>query len=172
MHESGVNLNGIDEPWADYSISEYGRLACAQKELASADVLIGHSVGAIAALSVVQKLPIRRLLLCSPSALFAEDIAELTDSSAADFLGEKRYNELSRLSSYKLAEEVNQLGHDTVITIGSKEYHRNLNLVQRAKQLSESIHSSRFIEISGAEHSIRDDVYASEISRIVTTICE
>jgi pimeloyl-ACP methyl ester carboxylesterase len=99
MQKNRVYLDGVREAWDEYSVRDYGRLACLQIERSEHfNVLIGHSVGAIAALAVIEDMPVKHLLLCSPSALFSEDITGSHDPAITKFIGSRRLEELSKFS--------------------------------------------------------------------------
>ena len=173
MEEQSIELHGVSSTWGNYGIAEYGHLACSQIEKKSnIDVVIGHSLGAIALLSVVKELRTSHVIMCSPSALFMEDIMDEFNAPAAQFLGKKRYDELSSISSKRIAQEMGSLNIQSVVTVGSLEYERNINLVLRAQQLAQDSPSKAYVEIEGAEHSIRESTYAAALSRIVSNIDE
>ncbi len=122
MTEHGILLNGVTDGWGEHGVQSFGRLAIEQHQYSEYDgVLIGHSLGALAALSVVGAMPVRHLVLCSPSALFAEDIRSDLDPVVSRRLGEKRIQELADFSAVDAVSSVNQLRIPTTILFGERE---------------------------------------------------
>lgn len=170
MHDLGVRLDGVKQPWGDYGLREYGRVASSQMKRASVDVLIGHSVGAIVALMAVEGMPVHDLMLCSPSALFAEDLATAPDPTATELLGQRRMSELSNFSAEQAATRINRLGLPVKIAIGSFEHQLHPRLVARAVQLASDITTAELVEIPGAKHSIRSNPYARVVAQLTAAM--
>lgn len=171
MKLSGVHLDGVSQPWGEYGINEYGRLACDEmQEITDVDILIGHSVGAIAALAAAEQAPVRHLILCSPSALFAEDSVNLNGDTIDEFIGQGRKKELSEFSSKEAVRMINMLALPTTVTFGSLEEEVNPRLTARAQQLARDITTSELVVINGAEHSIRHGIYAHELARLTSNM--
>ncbi len=171
MLQHDISVAGMVDAWQDYGIREYGQLANAQiEQLQTVDVIIGHSLGAIAALASIEDAGVDNLFLCSPSALFAEDADMLKRPETISFIGRKRVDELSQIDTEQTANKVSSLGIYTTVTYGSNEKILNPALVHRAHALSDKMVSSQILEINGAGHSIRDGIYARTIARLIEKI--
>ena len=173
MVEHDVILRGVDDGWSDHSVRSFGECAVERYRSYEHDgILIGHSLGALAALSVVDAMPVRHLILCSPSALFSEDIRSNPDSSASQRIGEKRVQELSRFSAANAVLSVNRLGIPTTVTFGESERELHPQLVARSRKLAAGIVGAKLVEVAGAAHFIGENPYAFELARVVGNIAK
>jgi pimeloyl-ACP methyl ester carboxylesterase len=170
MAQHDILLNSIADGWNEDGIHRYGERAVEQHQYFKYDgILIGHSLGALAALSVIDQMPVRHLILCSPSALFAEDIPHNLDPLVNRRLGARRVQELTRFSALKAVSSVNELRIPTTILFGEKERELHPLLVARSRKLAAQIARATLIEVANAEHSIHEIGYASELARVVKT---
>jgi pimeloyl-ACP methyl ester carboxylesterase len=166
-----ILLNGITDGWGEHSVQNFGQLAVEQSKRSKYDgILIGHSLGALAALSVVDQMPVRHLVLCSPSALFSEDIQINLDPVLAKRIGEKRVEELAGFSAAGAVSSLNRLNIPTTILFGSKERELHPNLVARSNRLAAEIVCSELIEVPGAAHFIGSNPYGTDLARIISRI--
>ena len=112
----------------------------------------------------------QHLILCSPSALFAEDIRSHVDPLIRQRIGEKRIHELTTFSAAEAVSSVNRLGIPTTILFGEKERELHPQLVARSGKLAARIAGATLVEVTGAAHSIGERPYALELARIVSDI--
>lgn len=170
MTNHGITLYGVQNAWGDHGVNEYGLLAAEQiKNIPYEGLIIAHSLGAIAALKVIERIEVRHLVLCSTSSLFAEDILESGAHDIVKVVGRSIVDELSDFSANQATEMVNRLGIKTTVVFGEKEHASNPMLVKRNQQLASSINDAELITIPSATHKMRENPYATEISRIVAT---
>lgn len=168
MTAHDVILNGVADGWREHSVRRFGQYAVEQSRAGKYDgILIGHSLGALAALSVVDAMPVRHLVLCSPSALFSEDISTNVNPATIQRIGEKRAHELMGFSANEAASSVSQLGIPTTVLFGEKERKLYPQLVARSEQLAATIVGAELVEIAGAAHFIGENPYAYELARVV-----
>ena len=166
-----VLLEGVIDGWGEHSVHKFGQLAVEQSKRSMYDgILIGHSLGALAALSVIDQMSVRHLVLCSPSALFSEDIHTNIDPILAQRIGEKRVQELASFSAASAISSINHLDISTTILFGEKERELHPNLVARSTQLASEIGCVELFEVPGAAHFIGANPYASELARIISRI--
>lgn len=171
MMGQGILLHGVTDGWGENSVQGFGQRAVEQSRQCEFDgILIGHSLGALAALSVVDAISLRHLVLCSPSALFSEDIEANLNPEIAERIGKKRVQELSGFSAAKATSLVNRMAIPTTVMFGEKERERNPSLVARCGQLAAGIIGAELIEVTGAGHSIGDNPYADDVARVVGDI--
>lgn len=171
MAKHDVELHGVVDGWEDHGIRSFGRCAIEQNRYYEYDgILIGHSLGALAALSVVDAMPVQHLVLCSPSALFSEDIYSNLDPSVANRIGKKRVKELSSFSVADAVSSVNRLGIPTTILFGERERELHPQLVARCGNLAARIAGATLQEVAGAEHSIGEIPYALVLAQVVSNI--
>lgn len=173
MVERGVELHGVEDGWGDHGVRSFGECAVEGHVYHDYDgILIGHSLGALAALSVVEAMPIRHLILCSPSALFGEDIRLNPNPSLNQRIGEQRVQELSGFLAADVVSSVNRLGIPTTVTFGERERELYPQLVDRSHKLAAGILGAKLVEVVGAAHSIGENPYASELARVVDNIAK
>lgn len=171
MAEHDIQLHGVTNGWQNHGIQSFGRCAIEQLRKNKYDgILIGHSLGALAALSVVDAMPMRHLILCSPSALFSEDINSNLDPAVCSRIGEKRLKELSNFSAADAVSSVNRLRIPTTILFGERERELHPRLVARSGELAAQIEGATLLEVIGAEHSVGENPYALELARIVSNV--
>lgn len=171
MAAHDVLLNGVANGCEEHSVRGFGQRAAEQSQRCEYDgILIGHSLGALAALSIVDKMPMRHLVLCSPSALFSEDIATGLDHTVSQRIGEKRMHELTGFSAFGAAALVSQLRISTTVLFGEKERELHPHLVARSEQLATTIVGAELIEVAGAAHFMGENPYAGELARVVSSI--
>ncbi len=171
MAAQGALLSGVTSGWGEQSVQDFGQRALEQLQHCEYNgILIGHSLGALAALSIVDQIPLRHLVLCSPSALFSEDINTNLDPALAQRIGQKRVQELKFFSALDASSLVNDLRIPTTILFGEKECELHPYLVARCGQLASVIANAELIEVAGAAHFIGEQPYANELARVVGRI--
>lgn len=171
MFTQGISLRGVKNSWGEHNVQDFGLLAIEQfRQYEHDGVLIGHSLGALAALKVIDIAPVQHLVLCSTSALFAEDIRENVNPAVAGRIGHARVQELSEFSAEDAVGVVNGLDIPTTVMFGENEHETNPYLVARCSQLATDIINAELIEVTGAGHTIGCDPYASELARVVSDI--
>lgn len=171
MAEHDVLLYGVAEGWSEHGVQSFGeRVIELQKDHKYDGVIIGHSLGAMVALSVVGAIPIQHLVLCSPSALFAEDIRFNFDHSVSHRIGEKRMQELASFSAAEAVSHVNRLGIPTTVLFGERERQLHPQVVARSGKLATRISGAKLVEVAGAAHFIGENPYALELARVVGNI--
>jgi pimeloyl-ACP methyl ester carboxylesterase len=171
MAEHDVLLYGVTNGWNEHGVRSFGGRAIEQHRYYKYDgILIGHSLGALAALSVVDAMPVRHLILCSPSALFAEDIRSNLNPLVSRRIGEKRVQELASFSAAEAVSSVNRLGIPTTVLFGERERELHPQLVARSGKLAARIAGATLVEVAGAAHFIGENPYALELARVVSNI--
>lgn len=171
MAEHDVLLHGVAEGWNGHGVRSLGERAIEEHRNYEYDgILIGHSLGALAALSVVDATPLRHLVLCSPSALFAEDIHSNFDPVVGLRIGEERVRELTSFSAAEAVSSVNRLGIPTTVLFGERERELHPQVVARSGKLAARIGGATLLEVAGAAHFIGENPYARELARVVGNI--
>ncbi len=171
MLAQDIKLYGVTENWRGHSLLSFGELAVEQAQLCQYDgVLIAHSLGALAALRVIDKIKPRYLVLCSPSALFSEDIKTNNNPELYQRIGERLMTELKNFSAMDAVSEVNDRRVSTTILYGEKERNLYPDLVVRCQNLATDIIDAELIEVRGAAHFIGEEPYSSELAQVVSDI--
>lgn len=167
MSRHGIALYGVNESWRGHSLRSFGELAVEQSQNHQYDgIMIAHSLGALAALKVVDKMQVRHLILCSPSALFSEDIQTIENPELYQRIGESLMRELKDFSAVDAVTAVNAQGVPTTILFGERERELHPDLVARCHNLAVEIDDAELIEVSGAAHFIGEEPYSSELARV------
>lgn len=171
MTEHDVSLHGVAEGWSEHGVRGLGERALEECQDYEYDgILIGHSLGALAALSVIDAMPARHLILCSPSALFAEDIRDNFDPVVGRRIGEKRMQELASFSATEAVASVNRLGIPTTVLFGERERDLHPQVVARSSEFAVRIVGATLVEVRGAAHFVGENPYARELARVVSNI--
>jgi pimeloyl-ACP methyl ester carboxylesterase len=171
MAENDVHLYGVPEGWNGHGVRSFGERAIERHRYNEYDgILIGHSLGALAALSVIDAMPVRHLILCSPSALFAEDIRDNFDPIVGRRIGEKRVQELASFSAADAVASVNRLDIPTTVLFGERERELHPQVVARSGKLAARIAGATLVEVAGAAHFIGEKPYALELARVVGNV--
>jgi pimeloyl-ACP methyl ester carboxylesterase len=171
MAEHDVLLYGVPEGWSEHSVRSFGERVIEEHRYHTYDgILIGHSLGALAALSAVDAMHVRHLVLCSPSALFAEDVRSNLNPLVSRRIGEKRVQELADFSAAEAVSSVNRLGIPTTVLFGERERELHPQLVARSGKLAARIAGATLVEVAGAAHFIGENPYALELARVVGNI--
>lgn len=171
MAEHDVELYGVPEGWNGHGVRSLGQRVIELHQDHEYDgILIGHSLGALAVLSAVDAMPVRHLVLCSPSALFAEDIRSNLDPAVSRRIGEERVRELASFSAAEAVSSVNRLGIPTTVLFGERERELHPQVVARSGKLAAGIVGATLLEVAGAAHFIGEHPYAIEIAQVVDGI--
>lgn len=171
MVEQDIQLYGVAGGWSEHGVQSFGRCAVEEHRYNKYDgVLIGHSLGALAALSAVDAMPVRHLILCSPSALFAEDIRSNFDPIVGQRIGKKRVQELASFSAAEAVASVNRLEIPTTVLFGQRERELHPQVVARSGKLATRIAGAELVEVAGAAHFIGENPYALQLARVVSDV--
>ena len=171
MAEHDVVLYGVPDGWKEHGVLSLGERVIEQHQHHEYDgILIGHSLGALAALSAINAMPVRHLVLCSPSGLFAEDIRSNLDPLVGHRIGEKRVQELASFTAAEAVSTVNRLGIPTTVLFGERERELHPQVVARSGKLAARIIGATLVEVAGAAHFIGENPYAIELARVVGSI--
>lgn len=173
MAEHDVLLHGVTDGWSEHGVQSFGKLAIEQYQSYEHNgILIGHSLGALVALSVIDAMPVRHLVLCSPSALFAEDIRSNLDPLVSRRVGEKRMRELASFSAADAVSSVNRLGIPTTVLFGERERELHPQIVARSSKLATEITDATLIAVADAAHFVGEKPYAIELARVVSNVAK
>lgn len=103
MLAKNILLRWAPGSWRGHSLRSFGELAVEQTQDHPYDgIIIAHSLGALAALKVIDKIQARHLILCSSSALFSEDIQANRNPRLYKHLDERLISELRTFQRWTL----------------------------------------------------------------------
>lgn len=124
------------------------------------DAIFGFSFGALIALILASRLPVAKLVLCSPSPYFAEDLAMLPPI-AMRILGIRRMRDFMK---YRAKEILPNVIAQVRIVVGGKDFPLLLKRVTRTVNL---LTGAKMRVVEGAVHDIEDqDLLAACVDEV------
>lgn len=126
--------------------------------------VLGFSYGAMIALATALKLSPERLVLCSLSPFFAEDLATLPQSWIRS-IGKKRVADFSLYHARGIASGV---PYPTDVLYGSVEAAQYPQLKKRCSDVSALIPTCSLRVIDGANHALDNGAYQQALSAILS----
>lgn len=130
--------------------------------------IVGHSIGTIVALKLAGEWPIDQLLLCSPSALYDDDIGPENKENLLEIFTPQQVEAFTVMDTASAAGVLGSGETKTIVTYGEVEREANPGVYRKAHQLAGLIPNTTLVEIAGAEHSIRSPGYAQAVSQLLS----
>ena len=164
----GYSVVPVAITWNHKTISQFVKQFADiyHQEKTEYNVVIGGSFGAMAAFVAAPIIHPNRLILCSLSGLFKEDI-NTTDLARMKrlnaWLGKRRVADCLALSAEDTAQKVDRLSIPTALFYGEKEKLLYPRLVSRVKSTAKALRQHELIEVPNAGHQMRHTLYAREI---------
>lgn len=159
--EKGFNVLVFNPKWqrrvATDWINEFKQFIKRHAPLSRNTVVLGFSFGAYIAINATQNIKFKKLLLCSLSPYFRDDITKLP-ALAYKILGARRMKDFRKYAFPSVSQE------PAVFFVGDKDLSM---VVERTKKSYKQWHSPKKLEIvRGAEHVI-DKKYLERIKRYI-----
>ena len=132
-----------------------------QKYKGNNNTVLCFSFGAMTAFITASELQPDRLVLCSLSPYFKEDLPGLPDSWWR-IMGKKRKKDFQKFSAKKIAEQVK---FQTTIFCGEKEGGKYWQLMQRCENTNNAIAKSKLIMVKDSPHQIDFPTYQEAIKQ-------
>jgi pimeloyl-ACP methyl ester carboxylesterase len=168
IQEKGHEVYPVDISWRQTTPSQFAKkflpLYIAHK---SADnIVIGNSFGAVVALLTAAELRPDKLILCSLSPFFEEDVRKKAwpTKRHRDKLGIRRLKDISNYSCEDLAEDLNRAKIKTTVMYGEREHQSSPPLVARAKEMHRLVKGSKIVEVPDAPHPFVAPEYVKGIA--------
>jgi PAS domain S-box-containing protein len=152
--------------WDRHTVSQYADEFRPYYEAnhAKYNLLIGGSLGAVAAFKLAPELRPDLLVLCSLSPVFADDKGEYVKR----LIGPKRTADLESVSPGKITEAISEAGIKTILTYGEREVAESPELVARVKATAAKIKGAQLHEIPRAGHQLRDPEYVAGLDALLS----
>lgn len=164
-----VRLVGASIPWSEHTTSSY-TTALNEHMRINDDIrtIVGHSVGTIVALKLAGKRPVDRLLLCFPSALYADDIDQDNRKKLLEVFSPKQIEDFESMDTTTAVDLISNGETKTTVTYGELEREFNPSVYGKTHQLASIIPGATLVEIPGAGHSVRSSSYAEAVGRLLS----
>lgn len=168
VQQSGYEVVPVPWTWNFKTLSQYTDkfVDFYTKNKGEYNVVIGHSFGAVVALTAAARTKPDLLVLCSLSGYFKEDMPKYTKTLliktpdlAFHRIGKRRRQDFEELSAAGVAKKVKKCGISTVMLYGEQEKHMLPMLFHRVQQTASILKPARLIEIPGADHPLRNPAY-------------
>jgi esterase/lipase len=159
----------VDINWKHHTMSKFVReFTDLYKQRASKhNIIIGNSFGAMVALITAAELKPDKIVLCSLSPFFKEDIPRFhPEEKLYKWFGRRRVDDFRTISAEALAEAINNTKVQSVHFYGEKEKKIYKKLVDRVVSTAKDLHSPA-VEIPDAPHSFSDSAYVEAITAVL-----
>lgn len=166
----GYRVVPVDTLW-DYKtvsrfVQEFSILY--QQQKSDYNIIIGSSLGAVAAMVSAPHLLPDELFLCSLSRVFVEDLTTARKNKLLRKLGQRRLKDLELFSAKNLIHQLNATSIKTSLFYGEKEKVLNPLLVAKVKERTARLSHAQLIEIPNAGHGMRESQYTQGLSRFLS----
>lgn len=131
------------------------------------NLVIGNSLGAMAAYVASVHIIPERLMLCSLSGFFKEDIEKYDIEYLVERFGGDRVEDFQRISADALGLRLSELGIEVEFLCGSQEVKMYPNLVERVIKSAASVKGSNLTMIEGAGHRMYEPEYVQGIAQAI-----
>lgn len=171
IRESGYEVMAVDFTWNHKSMTQYADkfVNFYNRYKGTRNIIIGHSFGAMAALTSATRTMPDLLVLCSLSGFFKEDLPKYTDDDwIIRHMGKKRRADFEALSATTLAKQIKAKNIKSVMIYGELEKKLYPHLYSRVQQTAAILQPARLIEVPGADHSIRGDAYLKALKEVLS----
>lgn len=161
FENKGFITKPIRISWKNKTMGDYVNDFLSQVRDKEEEIYVfGFSFGAMIALLSASRINPKKLMLCSLSPYFKEDIKRLK-KSWKKIIGKKRMKFFQSLSFDKVAKSIKC---PTILLVGEKESKIVQNRVQEAHKL---IADSTVFVAKGAKHNISQEEYLEEARRLI-----
>lgn len=169
LESEGYTVIDSELTWNDRTVTEFANefKAFYLDNKTEENIVIGNSLGAVVALMASPAIAPDKLILCSLSAFFKEDLENYEDDYLVKRFGERRVKDLCGISAGVLINRLNQSEIDTYFLYGSEETHLYQKLVNRVRASAQMAKNSHLIEIDGAGHRMYETEYVNGIRSVL-----
>lgn len=163
FEKKGFRVQLITIDWKYRVMSDYVAQFKAQyaQNPGRENCVLGFSFGAMVAMIAAGSVQVDKLILCSLSPYFKEDVASVPKSWLR-YIGTKRVADFTQYSAKRVAKRVTA---PTIIFCGGREAERFPNLLQRCTQAARDIPGAELVIADNAPHEIDFPVYVEAIKK-------
>ncbi|HUP26621.1 MAG TPA: hypothetical protein VM124_03195 [Candidatus Limnocylindrales bacterium] len=166
----GYEVMPVDIKWNYHTMSRFVSefKAFYLNKASKHNVIIGNSFGAMAAMITAPELKPDKIILCSLSPFFQEDIPRFQPpEKLTNWFGRRRVEDFSTISATATANKINRANTKSILFYGEQEKKKHKKLVDRVISTAHDLKGSQLIEIPGTPHSFRDPRYVIAISKVL-----
>jgi hypothetical protein len=139
-----------------------------RKHAGDQNVIIGNSFGAMVAMMVAPELKPDKIILCSLSPFFKEDIPRFQPpEKLTNWFGKRRVKDFRTISAKTIVDEINRTKVKSILFYGEHEKKKYKKLVERVIDTAQDLKGSHMSEIPNAPHSFKDTAYISAILTVL-----
>lgn len=159
-----VNINWKHHTMTKF-VDEFQRLY--RKKAGEYNIIIGNSFGAMAAMIGAPELKPDKIILCSLSPFFQEDIPRFSPGKTEKWFGKRRVQDFLKISAKTSAEQINRTKVKSILFYGEQEKKMYKKLVKRVRETAKDLKDSQLTEIPNAPHSFKDPAYVLAITQVL-----
>lgn len=167
----GYHVVPVDIFWNRTVMSDFVDkfVALYQQKKGTHNIVIGNSFGAMAAFIAAPQVKPDKLVLCSLSPFFQEDLRNIPDEEVLRMImiGKRRLADFRTISANDIAAQVNAANIPAVLLYGKKEQAKYPHLVARVKDTARQLEDAQLIQIPGAAHKMREPHYLAGLQKVV-----
>ena len=164
----GYDVVPVDIDWKYRTMSRFVRefKELYRKKAGEHNIIIGNSFGAMAALITAPELLPDKIILCSLSPFFQEDIPRFQPAEKLiNWFGKRRTDDFNTISAKAAADAINRTKVKCILFYGEQEKKMYKKLVERVISTAKDLKSAQLQEIPNAFHSFRDQAYVQAIAQ-------
>jgi len=161
--KNGINPILIKINWKYRVMSNYIKQFKKQAKIKNPNYIFGFSFGAIIALICANEIKPKKLILCSLSPYFKEDLLKLKPSWIK-LSGKRQLEDLKNYSFNKISKKIKS---KTILIYGDKE---GKETKIKSREANQKIKNSELIVISNARHDISQKIYLDKIKEVISKL--
>jgi predicted alpha/beta hydrolase family esterase len=166
LERKGYEVIGCKPNWEEGTHSDWLKDLFPEIGDKEIDLVIGHSYGAMLAFALAVHKPVKRLILCSLSPWFAEDLDSLTDEWKQATSVEMTQDLVKNFVFNEMFELVKNNSDDIYLLIGKDEPSQIYNRFNDAKKKLEA----EGVVIEGVGHAFNERAYVDAVLNLLDTI--
>lgn len=162
----GYKVIPVPFHWNNTTVSEYVKkfVDFYNENKSEHNTVIGNSFGAMVAFLSAPVIQPDRVLVCSLSAYFKEDMPKQKQSYMLRRFGKRRTTDSHIISANDTAKALNKTNVEMIFMHGEREnWGRFLKLVERVEASAKTVKNGELIVIPNAPHSFRNPDYIKGI---------
>jgi esterase/lipase len=165
LESKKFTVYGVPITWNNKTVTHNAKefLRFFEEHKSSNNYVLGFSYGAVIALMTARTVQPKKLVLCSLSPDFKEDLQSIPPV-LKQYIGARRLTDISTRSGVALAKS---LEADTVILCGKKEGSEYPHLLKRCEDTARLAKNAKLIIVKDAPHDISFPTYQAAIKKVI-----
>jgi pimeloyl-ACP methyl ester carboxylesterase len=163
----GYGVLGVPITWNRKAVSDYLKLFLEfyEKNKSEQNIIVGCSYGAMVTFLAAPMVRPDKILLCSLSPYFREDMLKRGETRSSKKFGKSRTADHYSLLADSTAKKLNQTDVESVFMVGEQELGVNTWLTKRVRTSAKAVKNSKYVEVPDAPHTFRDPAYIKGIAK-------